>query len=229
MTFIVPRLSMTSSHKTTSIDLQCNHKMMWSSSTTFFWEGATLSFQSSTLWNFYYFLQRSLYSISCWNLLYGISTTEEVLLSPAEVYSMESQLLRKFYYLLLKSTLWSFYYLLLRKFYCLLPHKPQWSRNPYSLLRRSNKKKMVQHFCFSSHSWSVKLDVRSNFIYNPDLYNYVIIYIMKISSTLFLYKEVFLSALDMPRGRPSSPTSRPAPNCQYSPDSLCHCIPYFIF
>ena len=142
---------------------------------------------------------------------------------------MESLLLRKFYYLLLKSTLWSFYYLLLRKFYCLLPHKPQWSRNPYSLLRRSNKKKMVQHFCFSSHSWSVKLDVRSNFIYNPDLYNYVIIYIMKISSTLFLYKEVFLLALDMPRSRPSSPTSRPAPNCQYSPDSLCHCIPYFIF
>ena len=77
--------------------------------------------------------------------------------------------------------------------------------------------------------WIVKLDVRSNFIYNPDLYNYVIIYIMKISSTLFLYKEVFLSALDMPRSRPSSPTSRPAPNCQYSPDSLCHCIPYFIF
>ena len=142
---------------------------------------------------------------------------------------MESLLLRKFYYLLLKSTLWSFYYLLLRKFYCLLPHKPQWSRNPYSLPRRSNKQKMVQHFCFSSHSWSVKLDVRSNFIYNPDLYNYVIIYIMKISSTLFLYKEVFLSALDMPRSRPSSPTSRPAPNCQYSPDSLCHCIPYFIF
>ena len=104
---------------------------------------------------------------------------------------MESQLLRKFYYLLLKSTLWSFYYLLLRKFYCLLPHKPQWSRNPYSLPRRSNKQKMVQHFCFSSHSWSVKLDVRSNFIYNPDLYNYVIIYIMKISSTLFSIKRCF--------------------------------------
>ena len=165
-------------------------------------------------------------------LLYGTFTTSYKgawSLSPAEVYSMESLLLRRFYYLLLKSTLWSFYYLLLRKFYCLLPHKPQWSRNPYSLPRRSNKQKMVQHFCFSSHSWSVKLDVRSNFIYNPDLYNNVITYIMKISSTLFLYKEVFLLTLNMPRSRPSSPTSRPAPNCQYSPDSLCHCIPYFIF
>ena len=211
MTFIVPRLSMTSSHKTTSIDLQC--------------------YQNDVV-QFYNLFLRRLYS-----LLLKFYSMELLLLPTKELVL----------YLLLKSTLWNlyywgsstiscwsllfyyFYYLLLRKFYCLLPHKPQWSINPYSLLRRSNKKKWFNIFCFSSHSWSVKLDVRSNFIYNPDLYNNVIIYIMKISSTLFLYKEVFLSALDMPRGRPSSPTSRPAPNCQYSPDSLCHCIPYFIF
>ena len=143
-------------------------------------------------------------------LLYGISTTEEVLLSPAEVYSVE---------LLLPST---------EEILLSSPSETSMVKKSLQLTKKIKQKKMVQHFCFSSHSWSVKLDVRSNFIYNPDLYNYVIIYIMKISSTLFLYKEVFLSALDMPRSRPSSPTSRPAPNCQYSPDSLCHCIPYFI-
>ena len=183
-------------------------------------------------------------------LLYGTFTTSykgACTLSPAEIYSMESLLLRRFYFLLLRSTLWNLYYwgsstISCWSLLCGASTTFYWGNSTVFSLTNLNgqeiltayqedqtKKKWFNIFCFSSHSWSVKLDVRSNFIYNPDLYNYVIIYIMKISSTLFLYKEVFLSALDMPRSRPSSPTSRPAPNCQYSPDSLCHCIPYFIF
>ena len=128
MTFIVPRLSMTSSHKTTSIDLQC---------------------YQNDVEQFYNFLLRRRYSLlPKFYPMELLLSTEELLLFPAKVYSMESLLLRKFYYLLLKSTLWSFYYLLLRKFYCLLPHKPQWSRNPYSLQRRSNKKKWFNIFVF---------------------------------------------------------------------------------
>ena len=228
MTFIVPRLSMTSSHKTTSIDLQCYQndveqfynfllRRRYSLLPKFYSmellllptkELVLYLLLKSTLWNLYYWGGST---FSCWGLLYGISTTEEVLLSPAEVYSVE---------LLLPST---------EEILLSSPSQTSMVKKSLQLTKKIKQKEMVQHFCFSSHSWSVKLDVRSNFIYNPDLYNYVIIYIMKISSTLFLYKEVFLSALDMPRSRPSSPTSRPAPNCQYSPDSLCHCIPYFIF
>ena len=210
MTFIVPRLSMTSSHKTTSIDLQC---------------------YQNDVEQFYNFLLRRPYS-----LLPKFYSMELLLLPTKELVL----------YLLLKSTLWNLYYwggstISCWSLLCGASTTFYWGNSTVFSLTNLNgqeiltaykedqTKKNGSTFCVSSHSWSVKLDVRSNFIYNPDLYNNVIIYIMKISSTLFLYKEVFLSALDMPRSRPSSPTSRPAPNCQYSPDSLCHCIPYFIF
>ena len=103
MTFIVPRLSC---HKTTSIDLQCYQndveqfynfllRRHYSLLPKFYSmellllptkELVLYLLLKSTLWNLYYWGGST---FSCWGLLYGISTTEEVLLSPAEVYSVE--------------------------------------------------------------------------------------------------------------------------------------------
>lgn len=150
--------------------------MVWSSSTIYYWEVSTLSYWSSSLLNFYSLLLK-FYSMERYYFLQRWSYTHLV-----KFYSMESLLSLTEVY----ST--TFYW-----GYSTLIYLTNLNGQEILLqLTKKIKTKMLnENFCFSSHSWSVKSDVRSIFIYNPDLSNIVIIYIMKISSTLFLYKEVF--------------------------------------
>ena len=136
----------------------------------------TLSYWSSSLLNFYSLLLK-FYSMERYYFLQRWSYTHLV-----KFYSMESLLSLTEVY----ST--TFYW-----GYSTLIYLTNLNGQEILLqLTKKIKTKMLnENFCFSSHSWSVKSDVRSIFIYNPDLSNIVIIYIMKISSTLFLYKEVF--------------------------------------